>query len=58
LAGALSAVAADAREVVGPNRSSEQSVAVQAARQDMEEKAADELGGVESSPATLVGPVA
>ena len=51
-------MAADAREVVGPNRSCEQSDAVQAARQDMEEKAADELGGVESSPATLVGPVA
>ena len=41
---------ADARDVVGPNRCCEQAVvsyAVQAARQDMEEEAADELGCVE-----------
>ena len=41
---------ADALDVVGPNRSCEQAVVtdtVEAARQDMQEKAADELGGVE-----------
>jgi hypothetical protein len=41
---------ADALDVVRPNCSGEQTVmadAVEAARQDMQEKAADELGGVE-----------